>query len=410
MDRDHLTLLRTLALLRAVAVAGQAAAVFTATEGLELALDPRPLFAGCVVLALFAAYAGWAASRATQASTPTVLAHVAVDLVVLTWMLYWSGGPSNPFVSLYLLPIALVAFALPPAAVLSVAIAAATGYSLLMVAHVPIPHQHGEAAFFDLHVVGMWVNFLLTAALFTVFATRLSAVIGRQRRALARSREEALRSEGILAVATQAAATAHELNTPLSTMAVLLSDLADAHAADPRLGPDLATLRRQVDVCRDAVRRLAVEGETGPRGTIALDALVRRALDRLQVLRPDALPEVEGLEGVAGITVRDDPRIEHLLINLLSNAFDASRAARNDGARLRVARTEGALRIVVEDRGPGFAVAPRDFASDKPDGLGLGLTLSRVIAEHFDGTIETRASAGGGEVAVSLPLRRLATA
>jgi len=218
MDRDRLTLLRTLALLRAVAVVGQAAAVYTATALLELALDPRPLYAGCAVLAVFAAIAAWTAWRSTQVGTGTVLAHVAVDLGVLTWMLYWSGGPANPFVSLYLLPIALVAFALRPPAVLAVALTAAGGYSLLMLEHVPIPHQHGDAAFFDLHLVGMWVNFLLSAALFTVFAGRLSALIGRQRRALARAREEALRSEGILAVATQAAATAHALNTPLSTM------------------------------------------------------------------------------------------------------------------------------------------------------------------------------------------------
>lgn len=407
MDRDRLTLLRTLALLRAVAVVGQAAAVYTATALLELTLDPRPLYAGCAVLAVFAAIAAWAAWRSTQVGTGTVLAHVAVDLGVLTWMLYWSGGPANPFVSLYLLPIALVAFALRPAAVLAVAVAAAGGYSLLMLEHVPIPHQHGDAAFFDLHLVGMWVNFLLSAALFTVFAGRLSALIGRQRRALARAREEALRSEGILAVATQAAATAHALNTPLSTMAILLADLADEHAADPRLGPDLATLRRQVEVCRDTVRRLAVDAEREPRAAIGVDALVRRALDRLQVLRPDALPEVDGLDALAGTAVRDDPRIEHLLLNLLNNAFDASRAAGRDGARLRLARSPDALELLVEDRGRGFEAQPPDFASDKPDGLGLGLTLSRVIAEHFDGRIETRARDGGGAVAVSLPLHRL---
>jgi two-component system sensor histidine kinase RegB len=410
MDRERVALLRTLAVLRACAVGGQAAAVYTATELLDLALDPRPLYAGCLALAGFGAWAGWRAWRATRAGTATVLAHVALDLVALTWMLYWSGGPANPFVSLYLLPIALVAFALRPGAVVLVALAAAAGYSLLMVAHVPIPHQHGDAAFFDLHLVGMWVNFLLSATLFTLFASRLSALIGRQRHALARSREDALRNEGILAVATQAAATAHALNTPLSTMAVLLSDLADEHAADPRLGPELATLRKQVDACRDAVRQLAVEAEAAPRGAIGLDALVRRALDRLQVMRPDALPALEGLDSVAGIKVHDDPRIEHLLLNLLNNALDASRAAAREGTSLRIACTAGALRFVVADRGHGFRAAPIDFSSSKPDGLGLGLTLSRVIAEHFDGAIEIRSRDGGGEVAVSLPLHRLAIA
>jgi two-component system sensor histidine kinase RegB len=410
MDRELHALLRMLAWLRGFAVLGQGAATLAATRGLGLALDERPLLGGCLVLALFATWAAWRLRRLDPATTGTVIAHVAVDLAVLTWMLYWSGGPANPFVSLYLLPIALVAFALPPRAVLVVALAAAAGYTLLMFAHVPIPHQHGDAAFLDLHLTGMWVNFLLSAALVTLFATRLSALVARQRRALARAREEALRNEGILAVATQAAAAAHALNTPLSTMAVLLADLAEDHAGDAPLSTELATLRRQVDLCRDAVRRLAVDAESAPRAPIALDVLVRRSLDRLQVLRPDALPQVEGLEALADTTVLDDPRIEHLLLNLLNNALDASREAGRSGATLRLVRDGAVLRLVVRDHGHGFAAPPGDFTSDKPEGLGLGLTLSRVIAEHFDGAIETRAHAGGGEVAVALPMRRLVPA
>jgi two-component system sensor histidine kinase RegB len=348
--------------------------------------------------------------RLARVGAAEVLAHVAVDLVVLTWLLYWSGGPANPFVSLYLLPIALVAFALPPRAVLAVALAAAGGYTLLMLRHVPIPHHHGDAAFFDLHLVGMWVNFLLTAALVTTFATRLAALIAAQRQALARAREQALRNEGILAVATQAAATAHALNTPLSTMAVVLSDLVEAHAGDADLGADLRTLRAQVDACRDAVRRLAVDAEPAALAPMPLDALVRRALDRLQVLRPDARPEVAGLDALGDVRVIDDARLEHLLLNLLNNAFDASLAAGRSGATLCVEVRDERVQITVGDRGPGLSELPSDFTTGKVGGLGLGLTLARLIVEHFDGRISTHAGQDAGQVRVSMPLARLEAA
>jgi two-component system sensor histidine kinase RegB len=407
MHSDQLTLLRSLGLLRWLAVGGQTTAVVAATVGLGLQLDAMPLYAGCAALAAFAGWASWHTRRLSTASTRTVLIHVGVDLIALTWMLYWSGGPANPFVSLYLLPIALVAFALPPRAVLLVALIAAAGYSLLMLDHVPIPHQHGDARFFDLHLVGMWVNFLLTAALVTALATRLAGLIGAQRRAIAEAREAALRNEGILAVATLAAATAHTLNTPLSTIAVVLADLAEDCADDSCLAPELSTLRRQVEVCRDAVRRLAVEAEPAPRTPIALDALIRRSLDRHQVLRPDGNVDVEGIEALASMQVLDDPRIEHLLLNLLNNALDASREAGRGGARLVLALDSQVLQLTVRDHGRGFDRAPADFTSNKPQGLGLGLTLSRVIAEHYGGRIATRGRAGGGEVEVALPLDRL---
>jgi two-component system sensor histidine kinase RegB len=407
MDRDLVALLRALALLRWLAVAGQTLAVWAATGPLGLHLDARPLYAGPLLLAGFAVWASLRARRLARVSPGEVLAHVAVDLAVLTWMLYWSGGPANPFVSLYLLPIALVAFALPPRVVLAVAVAAASGYTLLMLRHVPIPHHHGDAAFFDLHLVGMWVNFLLTAALVTVFATRLAALISSQRRALARAREDALRNEGILAVATQAAATAHALNTPLSTMAVVLADLVDVHGDTPELGVDLRTLRGQVDACRDAVRRLAVDAEPASRTPVSLQQLVRRALERLQVLRPDARPDVTGLDALDGVRVLDDARLEHLLLNLLNNAFDASVAAGGSGATLAVSVDGEAVAITVRDRGPGLSALPSDFSSDKPDGLGLGLTLARVIVEHFHGRISTHVIDGTGAVRVDLPLAHL---
>ncbi len=407
MDRDLVALLRALAILRWFAVFGQLAAVWVATEALGLHLDPRPLFAGPLMLATFAVWASRRVRRLARVGVAEVLAHVAVDLFVLTWLLYFSGGPANPFVSLYLLPIALVAFALPPRAVLVVALAAAGGYTLLMLRHVPIPHHHGDAAFFDLHLVGMWVNFLLTAAVVTIFATRLAALIAEQRQALARAREQALRNEGILAVATQAAATAHALNTPLSTMAVVLSDLIEAHTPDAELAADLRTLRAQVDACRDAIRRLAVAAEPAARAPLPLNALVQRALERLQVLRPDARPEVAGLDALDRVRVVDDPRLEHLLLNLLNNAFDASLAAGRVGATLKVDLSENHVHVTVRDLGCGFARPPADFTTDKPDGLGLGLTLARVIVEHFGGCIDTKVQADAGEVRVSLPLARL---
>lgn len=402
---DASILLRTLATLRWIAVIGQSIAIVVAEGVLGLPLAYGPLLVGVIALVVFATYATNVAWSGAATGHGLVLAHVAVDILQLTWQLYWSGGSANPFVSLYLLPIALVGFSLPSRQVLAVAGLAVAGYSFLMAAHRPLPNWlHHHATLFDLHLIGMWVNFLISAGVITIAAIRLSAVLGRQRRALAQAREAALRSEGVIAVATQAAATAHALNTPLGSMAIVAGELARELPPDDPLAGDVRLLREQIEVCREAVRRLVAESSPDARGPEPFADIVARAVERLALIAPESVVDRAIDPGVARLPLSDPIAIEHLLMNVLGNAVEASGVVGRHWAKLDARRDGEALCIVVHDRGAGVVVEPAPFTSTKPDGLGLGVLLSRMLVERRGGTMTLGRDAAGGRVAIVLPI------
>jgi two-component system sensor histidine kinase RegB len=398
-------LLRTLATLRWIAVAGQSVAIVVAESVLALPLGYGPLLIGVAALLAFNAYATRVAWTGDAIGRGTVLVHVALDILQLTWQLYWSGGSANPFVSLYLLPIALVGFSLPSRQVLAVAGLAVAGYSFLMAAHRPLPNWlHHHATLFDLHLIGMWVNFLISAGVITIAAIRLSAVLGRQRRALAQARESALRSEGVIAVATQAAATAHALNTPLGSMAIVAGELARELPADAPLADDVRLLRDQIEVCREAVRRLVAESSPDARGPEPLADIVTRAVERLALIAPESAVDCTIDPAVARLPLSDPIAIEHLLMNVLGNAVEASGVAARHWAGLDARGDGETLCIVVRDRGTGVIEDPAPFTSTKPGGLGLGVLLSRMLVERRGGSLSLGRDADGGRVEIKLPV------
>ncbi len=144
------------------------------------------------------------------------------DVGCLTALLYLSGGSTNPFVSLYLLPLTIAAAALPARYAWSMAGLTVTGYTLLLFFFRPLGHdQSMHSSAFNLHILGMWITFLVSAMLIASFVTTMSASIRVRDRELAAARERALRDEQVLALGTFAAGAAHELGTPLATIAVL---------------------------------------------------------------------------------------------------------------------------------------------------------------------------------------------
>ena len=207
--------LRTLCNLRWVAIVGQAVTVLVALGPLGIALPRWPLWGGIGALALFNVYATWRSRRPGEERPGEAFAHMLVDVAVLSWLVAWSGGIGNPFSSMFLLLIAVSALALPLRWVLATGVACLLGYIMTAVFGRPLPHLHGGQ--FNVHLWGMAVNFVLSAGVVLYFSTRLVAALRMREQELARLRERFARNEGIVALATHAAAVAHELNTPLAT-------------------------------------------------------------------------------------------------------------------------------------------------------------------------------------------------
>ena len=395
---SHPGALSTLARLRWMSIAGQALAIAGVPLVVPLHLPWLPMAGGVAVLFAFNL---WARRQAGAASPAAVLGHLAVDITVLAWQLYWSGGPANPFVSLFIVPIALATSLLPARGVLATAALAVLAYSLLWLGHQPLPHVHGE---FDLHLFGMWLNFLLTAGVLAFFGTRIAAELARQRTALAAERERGARDEGLMAVATLAAGAAHALNTPLATLSVLVSDLRDGVAGVDRgaLQDDLALMAAQVDACRTAVGQLVSDAraDAGSVPPSRLDARLADSLARWQLLRPGFDARLDLAEEAAALPVTADRSFDYLVLNLLDNAADASRSVGSDRVALRVRRRGDVLALAFLDEGPGLAEAPPGFRSDKPGGLGLGFALAMRVCERHGGALAP--VAGGVEATLSV--------
>ncbi len=406
MERSLSTLLRTLTTLRWLAVAGQSATIVVVVSLLGVALDRMALWAGVALLAAFNLLAVWRVRRDDDPSHAEVLIHIGVDVAVLAWLIAWSGGVTNPFTSLFLLPIAFAALALPARWIYAVAAMCCAGYALSVVFGQPLPHIHGMADGFDLHLWGMAANFLVSAIVLLIFFARMSELLRRREHELSLLRERFTRNEGIVALATHAASVAHELNTPLATMTLMLDDLIEDDSA-PGLRDDHQTLRALIDVCRDRVRELAAPAEAGAGQSESTRVDIETIIERWQLVRP-TIRLVRS--GHIDPSTRVVAAVGHLLQALLNNAADAGEAVGMAQVDLRLEVHGHSLHGEIRDYGAGFGEAEpflpsRMFASSKPDGLGVGLALSHATVERLNGELSVQRTDGRGvRVCFQLPL------
>ena len=341
-------------------------------------------------------------------------AQLLLDCLVLSCLLYVSGGATNPFVSYFLVPIALSAATLPRSYTVLLTAYCLAAYSALLFFYLPFAalsphaHHHGDQRL-SWHVLGMWLNFGLSALLITHFVATIAATVRRQREHINQLREQQLQDENILAVATLAAGAAHEIGTPLASVAVLLGDLRDEHRDNTALAADLQLLAGQVARCQQSLSQLADTArahQAGDEAPVPVAAFIERLLRDWQVLRPEAGAVVKLNAGPA-VTAQLPLVLEQALINLLNNAADASRVL----LQVRVHWDARALVFEIDDDGPGIAGETlQNLRSPQPSdkGMGLGLMLSHATLERLGGRLQLAPRHGGGTCTrVTVPLRLL---
>ncbi|HMV05441.1 MAG TPA: ATP-binding protein [Accumulibacter sp.] len=444
--------------LRRVEIVAQCAVLMIAVGWLRIPLAVVPMTASIALLALANLLTRWRLEKGGAVRHGEVLAQLVLDVAVLALLLYFAGGSANPFVSLFLLPPMLAAVMLPAAYAWAMAGLTLFAYTFLMFWKLPLPAPQGDLAQLDalfaraaggvgehlghssgfaLHVLGMWLNFVISLAVVAFFLTRMAAALEARERELAAAREDALRNEQVLALGTLAAGAAHQLGTPLATMAVIIRELELAHA-DGELRADLLLLREQVYRCKQTISQiLASTGHerAESRQPLRLDAFVRRLLDEWQVIRPQVRWRLDLLGEQSAPWVAGERTLEQAILNLLDNAADASSASvtgaagsRADGERpsepavvVAVTWDAACCRIDILDRGPGLPedmakrfgrafASSKTLAEDRPGGLGLGLFLANATIERFGGKVELfnrGDSLGGACTRISLPLQRL---
>jgi two-component system sensor histidine kinase RegB len=332
-------------------------------------------------------------------------------VLALTGLLYYTGGSTNPFAPLYLLPITLTAAALPRTHTWFMVGLAVACYTALLFVYVPLPGAHAmHGDEFQMHVVGMWLGFLVSAALIAIFAVRMNATLRERDRLAAAMREQELKHERVLALGTLATGAAHELGTPLSTLAVLLKDIAPGKPVD---GETLSILRAQVARSKEILASLsasagAARAEAG--APQALDAWLEELLRGWQARRPGVRmrSHLEGPPPAPRIVA--ELTLTQAVVNILNNAADVS----PDDVEVNGRWTADELVLEIADRGPGLAPeveqrAGEPFVSTKGEGLGLGLFLAYTTLSRFGGTVRLLRREGGGTLCrLMLPLKGIA--
>ncbi|HWC89290.1 MAG TPA: ATP-binding protein [Pirellulales bacterium] len=351
-----------------------------------------------------------------------------LDNLFLTALLYYTGGPSNPFTVFYLVNIALAAAVLPARWAWILDGAAFLCFALLFAMHVALePLEHGHAhehamhhgtrlapGPMSLHLQGSLIAFGGAATFIVYFITRITNELARREAELDIARQRKAESDKLNALATLAAGAAHELASPLSTIAVLARDLElsmQAGNLSEDETADVKLIREEVDRCRRILDSMALgAGEcigeewvpVSPQEVLASAIRELSAADRVEIATE--LPVADGAFKLPQAAICQALRA------IIQNALDAS------GPAGRVAVTgsgrDGLLAIVVADRGSGMpedvlrrACEPFFTTKEPGSGMGLGLFFARRIIEQLGGSLTLESTLEQGTtVTVRLPL------
>ncbi|MEW5741671.1 MAG: ATP-binding protein [Myxococcota bacterium] len=345
---------------------------------------------------------GW--HRRRHASERALLTLMLADTALSTAYFFLTGGPFNPFTALYLVNIVLGTLVLSRARQWVQLGASSAGFAALFVLEKLAPEglrlpNHQEMM--RLHLTGMLVAFAFAAAFIVYFMQRVQAAL--------KAREGELESaRKLAALTTLAAGAAHELATPLGTIALVSKELERALAkVELPAGAldDLKLVRSQVDRCREILQGMsASSGELAgePVTRFPAAAWISDALKDVKGGDRVALPEAGALDGVEVTGPR--AALAQALKNLVKNALDAS--GPSGTVQLALRQDEASLTIDVGDSGPGMpaAVLARVgepfFTTKEPGrGMGLGVFLARTLAEQLGGRLSYDSREGGGTVA-----------
>ena len=405
--------------LRWGAMVGELVVISAVYYGLGVRLPLGPL--GLVVLLQIATNLGcwlWLLKR-PPVSEGHVGALVALDIVLFTAILYFTGGPTNSFSFLYLVYIALAALVLRPRWTWALVALTLLCSGALFVEHVPIEPDGAHAAHGahhhdpGMHYQGMWVALGVAASFIVYFLHRVTSELAEREAELARVREQTAHHERLASLATLAAGAAHELASPLSTIAVVSKELARAltGSADPATMADVALIRAEVERCREILAQMATDAGQPTADTVS----ALSAVDLAEAARaglPDRITVSIGEVARSSPLLAPRRALSRAVRNLLVNALDVS--PERGSIELAIDRTPEAWLIRVSDRGPGMsaevrrrAVEPFYTTKGARRGMGLGLFLCKSVAEQLGGRLQLDSRPEGGTVATMvIPDRR----
>jgi two-component system, sensor histidine kinase RegB len=404
--------LDTLVRLRWLAIIGQTTAVLVVYSGLDFQL---PIYA-CLAAIILAAWLNVALRlrfHLTQRLEPDRAAWLlAFDIAELAVLLYLTGGLQNPFAFMFLGPVLLSATALPPRFTLLLGGFAVACATILVFVHYPLPWDSEDPLQLPpIYMMGVWLCILLAIGFIGAYAWQITEESRQLSDALAATELVLAREQHLSQLDGLAAAAAHELGTPLSTISVIAKELERAIAPDAPHGDDVRLLREQATRCRDILAKLTELSAGGePFDRMPLTALIEEVVAphrnfgvNIEVTSPsDRSTEPVGAR---------NPAILYGLGNLLENAVDFAR----DRVAVDARWNDDSVAVTISDDGPGFAPEiltrigepyvtsrrrPRGGTDEEPAGLGLGFFIAKTLLERSGATLSFQNRPGSERGAV----------
>ncbi len=407
--------LTTLTRLRWLAVFGQSTAVGFVAVVLEFPIQ----LSLCLALIACSAWLNLFLSlryRPTFRLEPLAgFALLGFDTLQLAGLLFLTGGITNPFAVLLIIPAIIAAASLPwrYAVLLGLLVIIAT--TALVFVHLPLPWFPGmRIALPYVYLAGIWLAVVAAIIFAGLYAWRVTEEARQLADALSATELVLQRETHLTALDGLAAAAAHELGTPLATIALVAREMEKQLAGDPRHAEDVALLRSQSERCREILKRITTLSSTDAEvmTSLSLAGLIEEVVGPYREFGV-AIRIVTGPTDGAEPTMRRSPGVIHGLGNVIENAVDFAR----EEVVVTKSWSRDTIRLVISDDGPGISLAMLDrigepYATSRPGGgengggLGLGVFIARTLLERSGAEVtfaNARDARRGAEVMVAWP-------
>lgn len=415
-DKPAMLNLRSLLLLRSISIGAQILVILLAIYGFAITLPVIPLLLILGLLSGWNLYS-WSTRDKKRSNNETYFfLQLLIDVLALTAVFYFTGGATNPFIWLFLLPIIIAATILPALPNGILALLTILAYSLLMRFYLPLEYAHiDHESGFNQHILGMWFGFIFSAISVAYFINNMARNLRQRDQRLAEAREQQLRDERLIALATLATGAAHELGTPLATMSIITDELIE-ECDKPELNEQLEIMRQQIQRCKIALSTLSassgeIRAESGQ--LIQVKDYLLQIIEQWQAQRPGIYLYHQFQNNEQSARIIADQALTQALINVLNNAADASPKTVSFHAQW----DQNTLQLAIKDRGAGLSPLASNKLGKEPysskqqgpeTGLGLGLFLAHASIKRMGGEITLfNRKRGGVCTRIILPLKNL---
>jgi two-component system sensor histidine kinase RegB len=427
--------LKWLFILRNLMIFSESLLIFLSAYGLNIRLPQQQLWLVVISIGAVNLYTWMRLKTEDPVTELEIFSQLVVDVFAITALLYLTGGASNPIIWVFLLPLIITAIMLHQSYAWYMVILTTSMYTALIAYNIPLPsiephmpdmkmpdindnamlaHAMSDKHYFNLHLFGMWFGFVFSAGLVAFFVVELAKTLKAQERNLAEARENALRDERVVALGTLAASAAHDMGTPLGTIAIVAHELEQEYPLYhfPDLHEKMIIMQQQINRCKAALSVMSasageMRAESG--SVMLLTDYINEVINQWRTHKPTAKlcffidPFV-----ATGAKIIAERTLTHSIINILNNAAEV--CPPEQSIEFHASWDLNHVIIKIRDFGPGLPPELVELAGKQPvvskkRGLGVGLFLTYSTINRLGGKISLyNMDSGGACVEITLPL------